>query len=95
LTLPGANGECGALANPNFGRPVPGSSYDPDTLSGWGKRGFDWEFSTGVQRELLPRTSISFGYFRRWFGNFVITDDRAVTASDYSTFSIAAPNATI
>lgn len=92
LTLPGANGECGAMANPNFGRPVPGSRYDPDTLSGWGKRGFDWEFSTGVQREILPRTSLSVGYFRRWFGNAVITDDRAVTASDYSTFGITAPN---
>ena len=79
--------------NPNFGRTVPGSSYDPDTLTGWGKRGYDWEFSTGVQRELFPRTSLSAGYFRRWYGNFVITDDRAVSASDYTTFSMTAPAA--
>ena len=51
------------MANPNFGRPLPGSSYDPDTRSGWGERCFDWEFSTGVQRELLPRTSLAVGLF--------------------------------
>jgi hypothetical protein len=56
---------CGAIANTNFGQAVPGVTYDPDTLSGWGKRAFNWEFSTGVQHELFPRTSLSVGYFRR------------------------------
>ena len=39
------NGECGALDNPNFGTIIPGTSYDPDLLEGWGKRQFNWEFS--------------------------------------------------
>ena len=82
---------CGAFASPTFGLPARGSTYDPDTLTGWGKRGFDWEFSTGVQRELFARTSLSAGYFRRWFGNFIITDNRAVTAADYTQFSLMAP----
>jgi hypothetical protein len=58
LLSPVANGECAAMANPNFGTVVPGLTYDPETLKGWGRRDFNWEFSTGVQRELLARTSI-------------------------------------
>jgi hypothetical protein len=30
------NGECGTLDNPNFGTIIPGTSYDPDLLEGWG-----------------------------------------------------------
>ena len=90
-TRPTGGDLCGAFASPTFGLPARGSTYDPDTLSGWGKRGFDWEFSTGVQRELFARTSLSAGYFRRWFGNFIITDNRAVTAADYTQFSLVAP----
>jgi hypothetical protein len=91
LTNPALNGECGAFANQNFGKTIPGATYDPDTLSGWGKRGFDWEFSTGVQQELLPRVALSVYYFRRWYGNFIVTDDRAVVASEYTPFSLTAP----
>jgi hypothetical protein len=91
LTAPQANGECGALANSNFGTPVPGATYDPEILSGWGKREFNWEFSTGVQHELMPRISVDLSYFRRWYGNFFVTDNRAVSAADYTTFSLTAP----
>ena len=38
LTNPVANGECGAMANPNFGATQPDTTYDPDLLRGWGKR---------------------------------------------------------
>jgi hypothetical protein len=92
LTQPAANGECAAMANRNFGTSVPGNNYDPETVTGWGRRPFDWEFSGGVQHELLPGVSLSVDYFRRLFGNFVVTDNRAVSASDYSVFSITAPS---
>jgi hypothetical protein len=82
---------CAAVANPNFGLPVRGSTYDPDTLSGWGKRSFNWEFSTSVQQELAPRVAVTAGYFRRWYGNFIVTDDRAVTSADYDRFGVTAP----
>ena len=76
-----ANGECGALSNENFGTVVTNLTYDKDTLTGWGKRNFNWEFSAGVQRELLPRVSADITYFRRWYGNFVIVDDLADRAA--------------
>ena len=87
-----ANDECGPLANPNFGKVTGGAGqWDPRLLSGWGVRGFNWEFSTSVQREVLPQVSVDFGYFRRWYGNLTTTDDRALSPADFDTFSITAP----
>ena len=82
---------CGLNSNLNFGRPVFNTTFDPDTLSGWGKRAYDWNFGIQVQQELLPRVSVNVGYFRRVFGNFFVTDNRATRAADYDTFSITAP----
>jgi hypothetical protein len=91
LIAPAANGECGAMASQNFGRAVPGARFDPDLLTGWGHRFYNWEFSTSVQHEIMPRLSAEVGYFRRWFGNFQVTDNLAVEASDFTPFSITAP----
>jgi len=91
LALPAANGECGAMANVNFGKATGGSVYDPAILKGWGVRGYNWEFSAGVQQELLPRTSIDISYFRRWYGNFFTIDNRAVAPTDVTAFSVTAP----
>ena len=90
--LRGAGGDlCGAMVNANFGRVTPTTTIDPETLNGWGKRQYNWEFSAGVQQELMPRVSLDVGYFTRWFGNFTVTDNRATTAADYNAFSITAP----
>jgi hypothetical protein len=85
-----ANGECGA-GNPAFGSVRPGSSYDPDILAGWGNRAYNWELSAGVQQEVLPRVSADVSVFRRWYGNFAVTDNRAVAPEDFTAFSITAP----
>ena len=53
--------------------------------------GIYWQFSAGVQHEVLPRVSVDVNLFRTWFGNFVGTVDRAVRAADFDTFSITAP----
>jgi hypothetical protein len=82
---------CGAFDDATFGRPTPNTTFDPELLNGWGKRYYNWEFSTGVQHELMPRVSLDVSYFRRWYGNFVVQDNRAVSAADYETFSIVAP----
>lgn len=86
-----ANGECGAVANRNFGSLTPETHFDEDILEGWGKRSYNWEMTAGVQREILPSVSADFTYYRRWFGNFTVTDNRAVTAADFTSFSINAP----
>ena len=88
-----ANGECGALiAAGTFGTLIPGRNYDPDLMTGWGKRSFNWEFTTSVQQELAPRLSLDVQYARRWYGNIRVMDDKAVTPADYSAFSIPVPS---
>jgi hypothetical protein len=67
-------------------------NFDEDILSGYGKRIYNWEFTAGAQRELLPRVSADVTYFRRWYGNMNLTDNRAVTAADFTPFSITAPS---
>jgi hypothetical protein len=86
-----SNGECGALSNENFGTAVTNLTYDTNMLTGWGKRNFNWEFSAGVQRELVPRVSADVTYFRRSYGNFVLVDDLAVGPADFDKFTITAP----
>jgi hypothetical protein len=80
------------MSNVNFGKPVFSDTYDPDLLNGWGRRPEDWSVSAIVQHQILPRASLEVGYYRRWWGNFSVTDNRAVSASDFDTFSVTAPN---
>jgi hypothetical protein len=88
---PAANGECGALANRNFGTAVPGEQFSSSLLTGFGNREANWEFSAGVQHELLPRLSVDVGYFRRIWLNLATTDNLALTADDFDIFSINVP----
>jgi len=87
-----ANGECGAVANTLFGSAGAQANFDPEVLRGWGKRLYNWEFSAGVQRQLMTGLSVDATYFRRTYGNFTIVDNRAVSASDFTQFSITAPS---
>src|SRR4029077_2855291 len=45
LTSALANGECGALNDPNFGKASPSTTYDPGAITGWGRRPFDLELA--------------------------------------------------
>ena len=82
---------CGR-GNPLFGSATPGATYDPETLSGWGVRGYNWEFSAGVQQEIAPRTSVEVSFFRRSFGNWAITDNLEVGPEDFDSYTITAPS---
>jgi hypothetical protein len=85
---------CGALSgnNLNFGNPNPNATVvNPDILKGWGVRPADWGFNVSVQQEVLPRVSVEVGYNRRWFQNFFVTDNRAVSAADYTPWTFTAP----
>jgi hypothetical protein len=87
------NGECGPLDSAaTFGTLVPGTTYDADLLEGWGKRGYNWEFTAGVQHELMPRLGVEVQYARRWYGNFRTADDRSLGPDDYDRFTITAPS---
>jgi len=94
LQNPLQNAECGQISNLNFAIPnaPPSLSYDPAILRGWGTRPSDWIIGVTVQHEVFPRMSVSIGYTRRWLQNFTITDNQAVTAADFTPFSITAPS---
>jgi hypothetical protein len=85
-----ANGECGA-GNPNFGRAVFATTYDPEPLNGWNIREFSWDLNAGVQHEIMPRVSAEVYYVRRSWGNQTVTDNRAYGPADYDRFSLTAP----
>ena len=91
LTNPLQNNECLQISNLAFGNAIPSTTYDPEVLRGWGKRGFNWETSISVQHELIPNVSVDAGYFLRWYGNFLATDNRALLPSDFTAFGVTAP----
>jgi hypothetical protein len=85
---------CAALSgnNLNFGNSNPNATVvNPDILKGWGVRPADWGLNVSVQHEVLPRVSVEVGYNRRWFQNFFVTDNRVVSASDYTPWTFTAP----
>jgi hypothetical protein len=86
-----ANGECGPMTNQNFGGPLRTAAVDPEILRGWGNRPFNWEFGASIQHQMTRQVATTFGYFRRWYGNFIAKDNRATTADDYDRFSLTAP----
>ena len=82
------NGECGPAADKNFGRMIASTTYDQASAQGFGVRPYNWGVSLNVQHELFPRVSVSAGYFRRWYGNFTVAHNRAVTNADFTTYCV-------
>jgi hypothetical protein len=91
ITSPNANGECGAMTNRNFGTTNFSVTYNPEILSGWGVRPYLWDFGASVQQELLPRVSVTVGYFGRRYRNFMVQDNLATTAEDFALFDLPVP----
>ncbi len=91
LTANAANGECGVISNAAFGTAAPAATFDPDLISGWNHRQTNWEFSSSVQHELTQGMAINVGYFRRAWANFRVTDNLAVTAADFTQYSMVVP----
>jgi hypothetical protein len=91
LTNPANNGECGPIANNLFGSAAAQATFDPDLIGGFNHRQANWEFSTSVQHELVPRVALDIGYFRRSWANFRVTDNLLVTPADFTFFNMTTP----
>jgi len=90
---PAANGECGAFNTTQFGTSqLVTAAIDPALINGWGIRPNDWQIGASVQQQLAPRISVEVGYFRRWLGNFTVTDNLLVGPTDFTQFSLTAPS---
>ncbi|MGE0446578.1 MAG: carboxypeptidase regulatory-like domain-containing protein [Vicinamibacterales bacterium] len=92
LLDPAPNGECRGWSSPTFGQAVPGATFDDLLRRGFGHRESNWEFSAGIQHQLMQGVSIDVGYFRRIWQNFRVTDDLSLSAADFDTFSITVPS---
>jgi hypothetical protein len=91
-SVPGANGECGALSDATFGQVKAGSTrYAADALSGFNKSFNNWQGSVSVQQQLRQGMALNVGYFRTWYGGFLATDNQAVTAANFNSYCISAP----
>ena len=88
---PAANGELGPSTNLNFGKPIISAAYDPAWATGFRVRPYNWEFSAGVQHEVVSGISVNVTYYRRINGNYGVTANSAVTEADFSPFCVTAP----
>lgn len=68
----------------NFGQIT--SRPDPEL-----ERGYNWEYSTSVQHQLMERLSVTAGYYRRNFYNLDVTDNLNLAVTDWTPFGITAP----
>ena len=89
---PAANGECGPCSDLTFGQVEPPTGAwppmrgaDSTSRATTGRR--QWSFSTSCGRTWRSTS----GYYRTWYGNFLVTDNLAVTPADYDHFCITAP----
>jgi hypothetical protein len=90
--LSGSGGDVCGAGNLGFAQPTTNTVFDPAIYRGWGVRPFNYAFDVSVQHQLLPRVSVNVGYFRRWFGNFLVTQNRNLGPSDYDLFTLPVPS---
>ena len=86
----GARDICGAIPA-NFGQAGSAADVDEKTYRGWGNMNYNWEFTGTVEHALRDNVGVNFSYFRRIFGNFIVTQDRSALLSDYDQFFVTAP----
>jgi len=90
-SYPSVGCELGALANSSFGQVRPSTIYDPSLSEGWHVRPGNWEYSAGVQHELLPGLGVDVMFFRRtYFNNYALVNE-AVTPNDFTPYCVTAP----
>jgi hypothetical protein len=85
-----ANGECGAIANRNFGTLNAGLTYSDELLNGL--RPWDTQIGVALQQEILPRVSMEVQFNKRWWYGQYVTRNLAIQASNFTRYSITAPS---
>ena len=77
----------GPTRNNNFGLPAGGTQFDPNL-----PRPTNWEQAVTIQHELLPRVSVTGGYYHRTFQHLQVTRNTLVNPdTDYLPFTIVVP----
>jgi hypothetical protein len=93
-TLSTGGDRCGALTGDalNFGTLGSNSTkVNPAAFNGWGIRPDEWQLNLIAERALSGGFWLAGGYTRRSWGNFLVTDNRALSPSDFEAWTISAP----
>ena len=90
LLSPSANGECGAIANRNFGTLNAGLTYSDELLNGL--RPWDTQIGVAFQQQIVPRVSAEVQFNKRWWNGHYVTRNLAVQASNFTQYGITAPS---
>ncbi|MCU1384766.1 MAG: hypothetical protein JWL71_3463 [Acidobacteria bacterium] len=69
---------------PNFGQ----VTVRPDPALA---RGYNWEYTAQLQRELMPRTSVTVAFYHRDFYNLQVVDNQNLSTADWAALSITTP----
>jgi hypothetical protein len=77
--------EIGPTSNPNFGVTAE-RTRDPNN-----RRPYMWEYTLAVQREVMPRLSVTGMYYRRTWGDVANTDRSLISRADYTAFQVPTP----
>src|SRR5437867_4168700 len=92
LRNPQTNGECGTISNLNFGQINPNAThYADDVIHGSGVRDYLWDVATEVQHQLGAGVSLTAGYYRNWYNNFIVTDNQEFAPGDFTPYCVTAP----
>jgi hypothetical protein len=78
--------EIGPSTNRNFGLAAGATRPDANLA-----RGFNYLYNVSLQHQILPRASISAGYYRRVFRNLLWTDNLLTTFDSYARLDIPNP----
>ena len=92
LANPNKNLECGDMADKGLGKEVFTRSYDPNFVTGFGNRPYNWgPRALGPAGDSPPRVGER-GIFPQLVGQLVYAvDNRSTSVADYTPFSIRAP----
>jgi hypothetical protein len=82
---------CGPWQSPTFGQPRIVTTYSKEATEGFNKQSHHWQGSVSVQHELRPGVGLNVGYFRTWYGGFLVTDNPTVDPTSYDPYCITAP----